>query len=1402
MQLKAGYFTSGIETLRSSDTMAYKVDSLMENLSYFDLDTNMELADTCDDPAVALMYNIVSRGTPTYASQFVEDILSTTIGKTLKRISDNGTIYRDIQKQEVRDMVFRALHVVDPRVKPQLPKNGGAKAREAYRFLLEGAVPAVGDYIWQLAETKRSFSNMFRFSRRLRRELDALKADPNFEFLSQECDLSFHAPYSTNTADDVVYQFNADRNGIDTTDYITEEQISALLQSINVQGRVIVRDSQNPYDRTEELTNFTMCEYFDMIRQNYESPLYNTEDGIEALQLALTPLAIARVQKVVLEAVNSGTLSLEAKSWHICVIERDVPCAFLAIEDLRQHFNRFFTLENRGRKFPQVKLEIFHTQEFESTELNLLYQGSRDDISEFNPLRRYDLLIDISVLRRAGFDPEVPPTITDRYAVIRSSKSPSADTRLLFCDYISYDIEQAPKHQPVDEDSEAEADADADADADDSDNDCYTEQAPKHQPDDEDPDAEADADADADDSDNDCYTEQEDAMRFFLKNLFAKNDFMEGQIESIRQLLNGNNLLHVSGPATGKTLIMLFAALMKPGYSFVLPPTIAVMESQFNTLRGRRIDSCFYISPVLQNSYNRTMAVKEVVDGHSLVTLISPSLVHDPYIRNVFAGINQRNIPIYFIMLDEAQRISLQTSEYRAYYQDIRNIIAGNFDADNTQMLRIGAFTSTMEGNVQKEIAEKLCTDATVLLSDTFASLTSLPVAIHEVDLRGLGNTDDLAAYSLKLKRQELETMLAPVMRKHQNSKALILSTTPPYDSVDVYGESNRVCDMDTAHYLGDIDEAYNPVSSSVAYRSMKELDRFCSNANTRILAATYTAGLGMHASGLKRIIHIEPPLSLDQFCRANGRGMKGDNVQVDLYMNTVPTKFLDLDTNFDTAANLRRLGLLTPGAGKEKTVIAGLLDGVVFPIRTDRNNIIDAVYNEFGVEIDTDTEPMVHPYQLYIYSKGREKSYGHIDFRTRKLHMPEMQYDQPLAEKLQKYIYDVIADNTADPLAYLETMETEFPSEENDGIQTAIDAILEGRKATVQIPFYNNAFQEAAHLLSSNLEADVDHTTVQRCYNRTRSLEDFERMLANDYGIRPKNLEETKRRQLAAMYGKFRNKRDTLLAVSRMKEIDIIDDYLVNAATGIVTVSLTKHNKDFYRMKLMPILQRNLTRERMLSYISAIEEEKFLKMESYTNVLIDFFYNEIYPLYEKSAMDTSKFFATVLQKQKEGTISTKQIAENLDSYFKSRFKCKFVYDGDDTLAENPQNVDKIVGIIDRVGSNINQLMNLQASIDLSVPENRTPANKIIYGFCDLFTSRDAGAQSRFNAYSHISEGLLDFRRKHSTQEFNEELESITNKITSENFDLKDEAGEVMAIQMQSQWLRWFNSQVLKIQNS
>jgi ATP-dependent DNA helicase RecQ len=1365
LQLKAGYFTNAIETLKTNGINGEKVEALVRELSYFDLETDLEIRNECQDSAVAVLYNIVSRGTPAYAPQFVEDILSTTIGKTMKRISPEGDIYREMPKREVQELVFRALHIIDPRIKSKRLKSSDPRLATIYDFITYGAVFSQGDYIFQTAETDAKFENFLKFSKKLRRNIEALKENPSYSFLNEKCDLSFHAPYSENTAQTLTYKFNMDDSMVDTTDWITEDAISALINPLGIDGRVIIRKSDILSHKTDELSFFTQNPYFDILRDNYISPLYNSEDGIEALQIALTPFAIARIQKVLLEAVNSEALDLSAKSWRIGVIERDVPCAFLALEDLKQHFNKLFTLENLDRSFPNVKLDIFYTDEFENTELNLLYQGSRENVSEFDPSKEYDLLIDISMLAKSGFEEKIIENNAKKYALIRSAKSPAAETKLLFTSYIHYDINLINKKENTENEEDEES----------GDNDISFEEEKS--------------------------LEQEDALKFFLKNLFGKNDFLKHQVKSIASLLNGANLLHVSPPATGKTLIAMFAALMKPGYSFMLPPTIAVMDMQFNILRNRRIEIDYYINPALQNSFDRDLAVKDVVSGKSIITFLSPSLVHDPYIREIFKSIDSEKIPLYFIMVDEAQRVCLQTYDFRPYYQDIKNIIARNFSDENINILRLGAFMWTKEANIINETAQKLQTEE-VFVSDEKPAQISL--SVHEISMRNAGNTDDLYAYSRKMKQAAAEKIII----RANNPTVIIYSHQPPFDE----NSEGKICGYETGWYQGDITELDGGITSSKAVAGMKACEKFIAG-ETSILSATQTAGTGIRVGKLTNIIHFEPPLSLDSFCRMNGRGARNSAVRIDLFLNTKEKDFSGFEairdsqgnlktaenviiTDFDTADNLQRLLTQNPGPEKEKNVISEILDGVVLPQYSFRQTVIDAVYNEFNVEIQTDTEPNFNPYQLYVYTGNKNKSLGFINFKTNELNLPEMQYDKPLSEKILTYIFDLIKLNTRNPLAFLSTMETEQEAEESDGIQTALDAVTEGEKTSVIIPFYNNSFHEAAHFLNLILKCDTAAAALRRCYNQSRNFETFEQLLEKNCKIRLKNLGEGKRNEFKNIYLRFRNRRDTIRAISRLKEIDIIDDYLINPARADVKVFMTKRNKDFYRMKLLPVLQRNLTKEKVLLYLSGIDKEKYLSVKRFTDVLTDFFYAEIYPLYERAAIDSGKFFAKVLQEQKEGTFSAETVTKNLENYFVSRYKCDYLFERkSETL---PGDIDGIIKAVGKTAGNINELMSLQSSVAAEEIQKKNSSAKIIYGYCRLFTLPPQDSEELYEAYQIISEGLENIRQTKDCADFVSDFNKLTEQISEENFDLKDESECILTMKLQLGWLKKFNAEVLK----
>lgn len=69
-----------------------------------------------------------------------------------------------------------------------------------------------------------------------------------------------------------------------------------------------------------------------------------TDDALERFARAWTPIGVARVQKTILEAVICGKLDMGKDRWRVLARERDVPCAALAFEDLRQSMGHLSSL--------------------------------------------------------------------------------------------------------------------------------------------------------------------------------------------------------------------------------------------------------------------------------------------------------------------------------------------------------------------------------------------------------------------------------------------------------------------------------------------------------------------------------------------------------------------------------------------------------------------------------------------------------------------------------------------------------------------------------------------------------------------------------------------------------------------------------------------------------------------------------------------------------------------------------------------------------------------------------------------------------------------------------------------------------------------------------------------------
>ena len=129
-----------------------------------------------------------------------------------------------------------------------------------------------------------------------------------------------------------------------------------------------------------------------------QRPDYSKIDQIQ-LQHILTPIAVARIQKTILEALMTDKLDIMQKKWKVLVEENDVPCAAIAFSDIEQIFNNLTSLSKdyRKLKFPKVELQVISPVEFSSSPLHQIIKVH----TKATPLQLrtvFDLVIDISTI--------------------------------------------------------------------------------------------------------------------------------------------------------------------------------------------------------------------------------------------------------------------------------------------------------------------------------------------------------------------------------------------------------------------------------------------------------------------------------------------------------------------------------------------------------------------------------------------------------------------------------------------------------------------------------------------------------------------------------------------------------------------------------------------------------------------------------------------------------------------------------------------------------------------------------------------------------------------------------------------------------------------------------------------
>ncbi|SCY98964.1 DEAD/DEAH box helicase [Flavobacterium caeni] len=1299
-QLQAGFVLDCIKETLETTYKTSEIQGLLKQLSYFEIEvnkSNQQFDNSEFEQTFFVANNIISRGLPTRPTLWLENQILDyfkNIVEQDKKLLEIGSIRQELKVDEIfTQLLFKALHIIDPEIKGekiskyQMPswKILGSDFEEG--FLFEQLPKHVSQMWTQLFEPQRELENVLRFSTNTEDEIDKYLNGSIQIFNEQHLDFSLEFPYETNSQRGLIVEIDGSQHEEANQRFIDGNRDTATEKAKWGKAiRIKTTEWNNIQNKLSVLKNLEKEQLFTILKQNFESPLYFDKNGLNALELCLIPFAVARIQKTILHLIFEGVLDIHSNEWNIAILERDIPCGNLAIQDFEEHLKTLFQLQGISYKLPKINVFVESNRKFA---LANFYTSTVIDKS-----KKYDLFIDISVLQRNGLTKIEESINAETKVLVRSSHSPKTKRVFKTSEIITYKKlgKRNKKENKFEENKE-----------------------------------------------------QVEQLEIIVQNIFRKTGFRPGQVEIINRAIQGKSVIGLLPTGSGKSLTYQLTSLLQPGMVIVIDPIKSLMKDQYEGLLKNYIDGAIYINSSL-NAKQREIALNKIKNAETIFAFVSPERLQDDRFRNDLLETSNLNKNYFsYCIIDEAHCVSEWGHDFRTSYLRLGDNARNYCKTKSDKTIPFFALTATASYDVLSDIQRELdIPDESAIVRLEKLDRPEIQFKIVEV-VADFEDKEDLnwATQTIlgQAKQRALKTTLQSIPKYYEtfsNDTAIIEEAKKVFNGKDIRlsnfqtntffeqkgKESNAglvFCPhrksyfgvQDNADKLSEHfsrigtfvggDDANNEITQSKFVNN--ELD---------LLVATKAFGMGIDKSNIRYVVHFNYPSSIESYYQEAGRGGRDRKLALGVLLfnrqglnSSEKIETVDEDGNIETHFEETNLSIDKKllhsfhsnnfkGIGKEKRLLAELLTEIKFPSHRLSNDIADRVFEEFGIEISLNAITNANDRQvLYI-----NQNYGSIYLDRETLPFFPNSENKFKATEIANFIRQIIFQEKPTDITAFNWLSTYVPSHKEIGIEKLLSDPNSKNEFQVIIPFVNNEIESIAEYLSSS-GLPFTAKSVEKAQNFCSSGEKFIENLSKELGS---PIPDDFHAELKKRFLQIRNEEDTYKTIYRLSVIGIIDDYTVNYHAKTITAYISKKPIGHYTQQLEKFLRMYNSEKKTKELIERVpffftNAKNPISREIYQclGFLIKFVYEHVADLRKKS-IDAMESACIVGLDDQQGS---KGFKEFIDLYMNSKYaRPQFL--PEDTKDGEISSLEIINDYIDRIttdaGGEINNLKHLRGA--------------------------------------------------------------------------------------------------------